>query len=128
MHRPQFSKLAAIALVLAPLAAAAHHAVAMYDSADPVILAGTVKSFEMGNPHSWLTVTVPGQSGGATDWLVECNPAGLLERAGWSRGSITTGDRITVTIAPHFDGIRRGEAIRVVTAEGATLNNVMAQP
>jgi len=138
MSHTNFTKLAAIGrsvmpfaaagLFLAPLPAAAHHAVAMYDIADPVNLAGTVRSFEMGNPHSWLTVTVPDQGGGTTDWLVECNSVALLKRFGWTRTSVKPGDRISLSIAPHFDGIKRGEAIQVVTADGAKLSNAMVEP
>jgi hypothetical protein len=128
MYRFQFGKIAAIALLLAPLAATAHHAVAMYDTADPFNLAGTVKSFEMGNPHSWLTLTVPDQGGGTTDWLVECNSVALLKRFGWTRTSVKPGDRISLSIAPHFDGIRRGEAILVTTVTGAKLSNAMVEP
>ena len=122
------SPLAAMMLSFAPLPAVAHHTIAMYDSADPVKLAGTVKSFEMGNPHSWLTITVSDPNGGTIDWLVECNSVTLLERFGWTRTSVKPGDRISLSIAPHFDGIRRGEAIQVVTAGGATLDNAMVEP
>jgi len=128
MRRFSPGKTALIALLLAPFAAIAHHAVAMYDTADPVNLAGTVKSFEMGNPHSWLTVTVSQPDGGTIDWLVECNSVALLKRFGWTRTSVKPGDRISLSIAPHFDGIRRGEAILVTTAAGTKLSNAMVEP
>ena len=41
----------------AALPAAAHHSAAMYDSAHPVTIEATVKSFEWINPHSVLEVS-----------------------------------------------------------------------
>ena len=124
MASRKMGAIAAMLLALPPLGAAAHHAIAMYDPADPMRLEGTVKTFDWGNPHSWLTVTVA--EGG--DWLVECNSVALLQRSGWTRTSVKPGDRITLTIAPHIDGIRRGEAIEVITASGAHLANAMVEP
>jgi len=120
----RLGEIAAMWLAWAPLGAEAHHAIAMYDPADPMRLTGTVRTFDWGNPHSWLTVTAA--EGG--DWLVECNSVALLERSGWTRTSVKPGDRITLTIAPHIDGIRRGEAIEVITASGAHLDNAMVEP
>lgn len=122
-------KIAGWGMLLALAGAAqAHHAAAMYDTNHPQKLAGTVKSFSWGNPHSWITLTVPSADGGSADWLIECNSPALLKRFGWTPGSVKPGDRIMVTIAPHVDGIKRGEAIHVTTANGVTLDNAMEEP
>ena len=128
MKRLNFGKLAAVMALLVPLGAEAHHAGAEYDSTSPLRLAGTVKTFDWGNPHSWLTLTIASANGRGTDWLVECNSVALLERFGWTKTSVKPGDQITVTIAPHIDGIERGEAIEVVTATGKKLANAIIEP
>jgi len=39
--------------------AAAHHSFAMFDRDRTVTLAGTVKTFQIMNPHGWLRILVP---------------------------------------------------------------------
>jgi len=128
MRHSKRRTLACLIGLMLPLAATAHHAIAMYDTASPMKLSGTVKTFDWGNPHSWLTVTAKNKSGADTDWLLECNSVALLERFGWTKTSLKPGDQITVIMAPHIDGIERGETIQVITADGKALRNAMVEP
>jgi hypothetical protein len=130
-RKQAMKKLPALLSLLALLAAApaaAHHAEAMYDASSLQNLAGTVKGFDWGNPHSWITLVVTKSDGSTADWQIECNSSALLTRFGWTPTSVKPGDHISVTIAPHFDGIQRGEAIRVTTASGQVLDNAMVEP
>jgi len=43
--------------------ALAHHAFAMFDQSKLVYLSGTVKQFELVNPHGWLHVNIAGDKG-----------------------------------------------------------------
>jgi hypothetical protein len=126
MTNIRFAKFLALPALLAG-AALAHHTTALFNAAEPVQLAGTVESFAWGNPHSWIKISVPGANGNATEWLIECNSIPLLKRFGWTSTSVRPGDRITVSIAPDFDGFKRGEALSVTTAAGVKLNNAMVE-
>lgn len=117
-----------LAAVFGATPAAAHHAAAMYDATELKNLSGTVKNFTWGAPHTWITLVVNKPDGSTTEWLIECNSPALLKHFGWTATSVQTGDHIGVTVAPHLDGIQRGEAIRVTTASGQVLDNAMVEP
>lgn len=108
--------------------AGAHHAAAMYDATELKNLSGTVKNFTWGAPHTWITLVVNKPDGTTTEWLIECNSPALLKHFGWTATSVQAGDHISVAVAPHLDGIQRGEAIRVTTASGQVLDNAMVEP
>jgi ABC-type oligopeptide transport system substrate-binding subunit len=51
----KLSSAACIAgLLMAPVAAVAHHSAAMFESEKTVTVSGTVTDFEYVNPHAWL--------------------------------------------------------------------------
>ncbi len=52
--------LAAAAPIMPVTEVCAHHSFAMFDKTQTVILAGTVRSFQWTNPHSYIVVVVLG--------------------------------------------------------------------
>lgn len=102
MAKPRMSYFLAAGLIaLQAAVASAHHSNAMFDSQKSLTIEGTVKSWSLANPHSYLYVTVPDPAtGAATEWTVETAPSGLLARIGWRRNSIKPGDKVIVTIRP----------------------------
>ncbi|HTB67919.1 MAG TPA: DUF6152 family protein, partial [Steroidobacteraceae bacterium] len=62
--------------------AGAHHSFAMFDRSRTQTIAGTVKQFELINPHGWLRVMVADANGVQSEWPVELGGAGQLERVG----------------------------------------------
>jgi hypothetical protein len=107
-------KRASIGVVLAAVVgavppAAAHHSFAMYEPTKTMTLKGTVKSFQWTNPHVILWVLVQPEDGGAPqEWSLETTSPGVLTRNGWTRQSLKTGDRVSVTFSPLRDGSRGG--------------------
>jgi hypothetical protein len=107
-------KRASIGVVLAAVVgavppAAAHHSFAMYEPTKTMTLKGTVKSFQWTNPHVILWVLVQPEGGGAPqEWSLETTSPGVLTRNGWTRQSLKTGDRVSVTFSPLRDGSRGG--------------------
>ena len=62
--------LAGLAAALVAGPALAHHAFAIFDQSKVVYLSGTVKEFELVNPHAWLHLTIAGDKGEST-WSFE---------------------------------------------------------
>lgn len=121
--RKALSALAVVALGLSagPLAlpqpAAAHHSFALFDVSKTVALEGTVKSFEWTNPHSWITLEVPGPRNAVDEWLIELPAAGALAREGWNKNYIKVGEKLILHVNPLKDG-RKGGSLEAFTHAG----------
>lgn len=114
----------ALALMLAALGASpalAHHSFAMFDRGRTDTLVGTVKSFDMINPHSWLSLMVADAQGHASEWALETGAIFQLERAGWTAQSVKTGDKVTAVIHPLKDGSNGGQLVSLQLPGGQTL-------
>jgi hypothetical protein len=94
--------------------AEAHHSTAMYDAAKSVTVVGTVREFQWTNPHSFLQLVETTPSG-VVEWSIEMAAPIELGRIGWSRTSISAGEKLTVVIHPMRDGSHGG---RLVSAAG----------
>lgn len=115
--------LGAIA-TLAGAAAHAHHSTVMFDWGHEKLLEGTVVSFEWTQPHSWIRVNVPDAEGRPVEWGLEGMSPSWLGRHGWTRNSIKAGDAVKIAIYPLRDGRAGGFAVRVVFADGHTLEQL----
>lgn len=102
-------------------AAAAHHSFSMFDRDKTDTVVGTVKEFELINPHSWLRVMVADPQGKVSEWAMEMGGPGQLERNGFTRDAIHTGDKVTVKLHPLRDGSYGGQLVSVTLANGQTL-------
>jgi len=116
---------AALAALLAWGPAMAHHSFAMFDLTKTVVLKGVVKEFQWTNPHAWLEIDVPGESGALDLWGVEFNSPNNLSRAGWKRTMMKPGDKVMITIAPLRDGKKGGLFLQAVLADGKTMTDPM---
>ncbi|HTW75221.1 MAG TPA: DUF6152 family protein [Steroidobacteraceae bacterium] len=112
-------------LALAPLSfgsqAIAHHSFAMFDRSRTENITGTVREFELINPHGWLRILVPDAHGVQNEWSLELGGAGLLQRSGWTQSSFHPGDRVVVRIHPLRDGSYGGQLISVSLPDGRVL-------
>lgn len=90
----------------------AHHSTSGYDYTRNVKLAGTVRSFQWGNPHCYLQLTVDDGKGGVREWAIETGTPATNARAGWSQNTLKAGDKVTVEIAPARTGV--GGTLRTV--------------
>ena len=85
------------ALVLASLAAEAHHSIAaVYDSAREQRLEGVVAEFQFVNPHPFVIVTVHAD-GAETSWRLEMDNRFELAEVGMTDTTLKPGDRVVVT-------------------------------
>ena len=95
-------------LALSASTAFAHHSFAMFDNAKEQTLEGTIKDFQWTNPHIWIQVNVKGADGKLTEWSIEGGSPNGLKRSGWSKKSMSTGDKVVMKIHPLKDGTSGG--------------------
>ena len=118
----KLSSAACIAgLLMAPVAALAHHSAAMFESEKTVTVSGTVKDFEYVNPHAWLYVVVTNDNGEETLWGFEAEGPSALMHAGIKKNALQPGDIVTVTARPLRDGRPAGACVSVTKADGTVL-------
>src|SRR4051812_16472567 len=107
---------------------AAHHSFAMFDSVNKATITGTVTRFDWTNPHVFIELDVPGQSGPATHWSVELGSPSILLRSGWKYSDVKPGEKVTVIVNPLRDGRPGGMLYRLTLADGTMRGNGTAPP
>jgi hypothetical protein len=113
-------------LLLAALAlpAAAHHSfAAQYDAKKPVKMAGVVTKVEWTNPHVYIYVdVVDPKTKKVGNWSFEMGPPHMLQKAGWKRNSLKTGEEVELEGWMARDGSNSANARRVTRkSTGETL-------
>jgi hypothetical protein len=93
----------------------------MFDRSQTQTIAGTVKEFELINPHGWLRIIVSGANGVQSEWPLEMGGAGQLARFGWTPDAVHPGDKVTAQLHPLRDGSYGGQLIAVTLPNGKVL-------
>ena len=101
--------------------AGAHHSFAMFDMDRTASIAGTVKVFQITNPHGWLRILVPDPGGAQNEWSIELGGPGQLDRIGLTGSAIHAGDKITVQLHPFRDGSYGGQFISATLPNGQVI-------
>jgi hypothetical protein len=119
------SRLLTILAVAMPLAipALAHHSFTMFDATKKLTLTGTVTSFEWTNPHSYIEIDVPDESGAVKHWSIEMGSPSILQQSGWKFSSLRKGDKTTLVINPLKDGRAGGFLNEATLPNGKVLGN-----
>ena len=106
--RVQLAIVAAAASVMAGTRVLAHHAFAAeFDVNRPMTLEGTLKHWEMINPHSWFHIDVEGTDGEIVTWLIEGGSPNQLIRMGVTKNSVPLGTRLIVRGYLSRDGTNK---------------------
>jgi hypothetical protein len=113
--------LAVIAAALSVAPAFAHHSFAIFDQTKMLYLSGTVKQFELVNPHTWLHLAVTNDKGDVSTWAFEAGSVLQLATLGWSKDSFRIDDKVEVGFRPMKDGSRGGQLMSVKLASGQRL-------
>ena len=123
MNRRATSSLVGILLLLSmfSIPVFAHHGTAAYDETKEITLSGTVVGFQWTNPHTQIYFDVTNEKGSVVHWACETVSPGMLLRAGWTKDTLMTGDKITVYLNRAKNGAPVGLLRKLVLADGRQL-------
>jgi len=111
------SLTAGLGLLVLSLPLMAHHSFsAEYDAKKPVTLKGVITKVEWMNPHVYFYLDVEDENGKVTNWALEMGPPNGLQRAGWTRNTMTIGDEVIVDGVLAKDGSHQANARSVTMA------------
>jgi len=100
--------------------ALSHHSHAMFDHGVEVEITGTVADFSYRNPHVFLYVDAPDDSGEVQHYWIEMSNIPNMIRRGIGQNTFKAGDTVTVNMWPLKDGRPGGNYITVKMADGTT--------
>src|SRR5579871_584125 len=90
-----------LAALLIGTQAYAHHSLAATYYADKeVTLDGKIVEILLRNPHSFLQVEAPDESGAMQRWSLEWRSSGQLGQDGIKRDTLKIGDEVVITMNP----------------------------
>jgi len=101
--------------------ALAHHSFAMFDPDKTITKAGTVKELEWTNPHVWLHIMAPDETGKQVEWSLEMQAVQQATSGGWRPDIVRPGDKISIEFHPLRDGSRGGELLNATLSDGRKL-------
>ena len=105
MKLATLSLIGALTVLLATIPLLAHHSFAATynEDAPPMEIKGTMKSFKIQNPHSYVQVEdekLKDKDGTPVRWVVEWGAAAQLATQNVSATTVKAGDKVVVTGAP----------------------------
>ena len=103
-------------------AAVAHHAFAAeFDVNKPVTLKGTMKKWDMINPHSWFYIDVKGTDGKVVEWMVEGGSPNTLIRLGVTKYTVEIGTELTIEGYQAKEGTNKAVGRNFILKDGTRL-------
>lgn len=88
------------ALLFAATIQAHHSQAAQYDRSKQVTIEGIIVQFQFRNPHSFLHVEAPDETGQVQRWSIEWGGAAQLTLQGVQRHTLKYGDVVIITANP----------------------------
>jgi uncharacterized protein DUF6152 len=121
-------RLIAVTLVGAAASVGAHHSTSIFEWGQERVIEGTVEEFQWSQPHGFIWLNVPGETGKAVQWGFEGMSPSWLGRHEWTSRSLAAGQKITVTYYPLKDRRPGGFFVRVKLPDGRTLEGLPEGP
>jgi hypothetical protein len=117
MRRVLFSIAAAGLVLLTGISVRAHHAFAAeFDVNKPIKFEGTLKKWEMTNPHSWFHVDIKG-----TIWMIEGGSPNQLIRTGVTKNTVPIGTTLIIEGYLAKDGTNKAVGRNFILPNGSRL-------
>jgi hypothetical protein len=97
----RFGIILGIGLLAGAAGAIAHHSLAAtYQSDKEVALDGKIAEILLRNPHSFLQIDAPDETGAMQRWSLEWRSSGQLGQQGIKRDTLKIGDEVEITMNP----------------------------
>jgi hypothetical protein len=94
-------RLIGLAVLVAGSTTSAHHSYgATYDLSKEITLEGKLVQFVYRNPHSFVHIQAPDESGKQQRWSVEWSGTGQLNNQGVTRETLRVGDMVVIVGRP----------------------------
>ena len=116
-----------LATAVAALPALAHHSFTMFDMTKKIPVTGKVTAFQWTNPHAYIEIDVPDESGAVKHWSVELGSPSILQRSGWKFSTLKAGDKVSLVINPLKNSDGGGFLFQATLSDGRVLGNGPAQ-
>jgi hypothetical protein len=93
----------------------AHHSfAAQYDNSKPINVTGALTKLEWTNPHVYIYIDVTdAATKKVTNWAFEMGPPHMLEKSGWKKNALKTGELLAIEGWLARDGSNSANARRV---------------
>jgi hypothetical protein len=109
-----------MSLALLGMPVLGHHSFAgtYLEDAKPQEIKGTLKTFNVRNPHSFVHVddeSLKDKDGNPVRWVIEWGAAGQLAQQGVSTGTLKVGDKVVVTGSPGRNAEDHRLRMRAIT-------------
>jgi hypothetical protein len=106
----------------ATLPICAHHAFsAEFDVKKPLTMKGTLKKWDMINPHSWFHVEVKAADGAVVEWMIEGGSPNTLIRNGITKNSVPIGTQLVIEGYASKDGTNKAVGRNFLLSDGTRL-------
>jgi len=102
-------------------APAHHNFAAEFDADKPLTLEGTLREWEMINPHSWFHIDVEGPDGEVVTWMVEGGSPNQLIRNGVTKNTVALGTHLIIRGYAARDGSNKAVGRDFVLPNGERL-------
>ena len=90
-----------VGILIAGVSTYAHHSqAAQYDTSKQVKIEGTLVQFQFRNPHTFIQVEAPDETGTKVRWSIEWGGVGQLNGQGVTRTTLKYGDPVIITANP----------------------------
>ena len=123
MFNPKLTMLALAALPLMPMAAAAHHSAAAYDTSKTVTVQATIEEFDWGAPHSVGTFLVMQPDGTVTRLSAGGGTPSSFDSQGVHARDFKKGTKVTLAYHPLRRGGNAGLIATIIFPDGHKFND-----
>ena len=119
--RLKLTVLGVIGAILFATAVFAHHGASAYDRGNRITLKATITEFKWTNPHVYILFDAPDPKGNSDRWSCESINPGMLSKQGWSRRTLSAGDKVTIIGFPSKTGSKVMLLEKLILADGKEL-------